>query len=466
MSKETNLSISAQCDRAARNGINEDNCLLISEVGVANPVLNHSGDVTTKELSRMISLRGKGCLLVVADGMGGMNAGEIASSIAVTTIAKCFNEEGLKNLEMTENAIKKFIRKAIVAADAAIKKEASKDAEKEGMGTTVALLWLLDTNKAYYAWCGDSRIYRYIPDVGLGTLSRDHSYVMEVLHLDEDEAFNHPDNNIITRSLGNPLEKANPDVEGPIDIYQDDFFLLCSDGLCGVLRTDDIQEVLEGSMSEGECPAENIDKLWTAAAAAGWHDNVTTIVCKVASGQKRPEKKQKQALMRTNKNVEESVNESSPVKYKLIAFFVVILALAGLFFLLKFLLPRFSDAKENAMQQTLDTVYDCNDVIEDEQTDSLFSVSNQYTPTPVGVKPLRSNNVPSLEGRTASKDDNIQNASSPIESVENHEETNVAVKDEGEISASSVTTDGSTSGHRTIVKAASDRKNNQNNTKP
>ena len=311
MSKETNLTIAAQCDRAARDGANEDNCLVISEVGCANPFVNHFGDVTAESLSKMIPLRGKGCLLVVADGMGGMNAGEVASEIAVTTIAKCFSEENMKNLEMTEPAIKKFLRKTIVSADDAIKKAAAKDKEKEGMGTTVALVWILSDNTAYYAWCGDSRIYSYSPSQGLRMLSHDHSYVMEVLHLCEEDAFVHPNNNIITRSLGNPVEKANPEVEGPIQLYQNDLFLLCSDGLCGVLPSREmegvpynIEDVIKESIPDADHLKEGIEALWTAAAASGWHDNVTTLLCQVKSGPERPE------FMKTSKNPQEIFKSS------------------------------------------------------------------------------------------------------------------------------------------------------------
>ena len=307
MKVDTIITIAAQCDRAARGGTNEDNCLVVSPVGQANPTVSHFGDVTG--FSKMVPLRDKGCLLAVADGMGGMNAGEVASQIAVTTIAKCFSEGGMKNLEMTEGAIKKFIRKSIVAADNAIKKAAAQDREKEGMGTTVALLWILPNNTAYYAWCGDSRIYRHTPDGGLQTLSSDHSYVMEVLHLSEEMAFEHPNNNIITRSLGNPAEKANPDIKGPINIYQNDLFLLCSDGLCGVLPSRKIHEdnsciedVLEEHIPDADHLMDGIDELWTAAAAAGWHDNVTTLLCQVKTGPKRPEAEKKPPAFQTNKS--------------------------------------------------------------------------------------------------------------------------------------------------------------------
>ncbi len=312
MKVETILTIAAQCDRAARDGANEDNCLVVSPVGCETPTVNHFGDVAG--FSEVVPLRDKGCLLVVADGMGGMNAGEVASQIAVTTLAKCFSEVGLKNVELTDNAIRKFLRKSIVTADDAIKKTAAKDKEKEGMGTTVVLLWILPDNTAYYAWCGDSRLYRYTSDMGLQTLSHDHSYVMEILHLSEEEAFVHPNNNIITRSLGNPSEKANPEIEGPFQIYKDDLFLLCSDGLCGVLPSQKIDEnipciedILEEHIPDADHLIDGINELWTAAAAAGWHDNVTTLLCQVKEGPKRPAAKKKPKAMQTNKS-----NTSTP----------------------------------------------------------------------------------------------------------------------------------------------------------
>ena len=307
MKVETILTLAAQCDRAARDGANEDNCLVVSPVGCENPIVNHFGDVAG--FSEVVPLRDKGCLLVVADGMGGMNAGEVASHIAVTTLAKCFSEAGLKSVELTDNSIRKFIRKSILTADDAIKKTASKDKEKEGMGTTVVLMWILPDNTAYYAWCGDSRLYRYTPDMGLQTLTRDHSYVMEMLHLSEEEAFVHPDNNIITRSLGNPSEKANPEIEGPFQIYKGDLLLLCSDGLCGVLPSQKIienisciEDILEEHIPDADHLIDGINELWTAAAAAGWHDNVTTLLCQVKEGPKRPAAEKKPKPLQTNKS--------------------------------------------------------------------------------------------------------------------------------------------------------------------
>jgi protein phosphatase len=280
--------LAARCGAAARSGTNEDNCLIISSVGNPKNSNNHFGD--GEYLSEAVSLGKNGCLLVVADGMGGMNAGEVASAIAIDTIAKIFLDEGISRMDLTDNNVRKLLRKAVTTADNAIKKAAAKDKEKEGMGTTVAMLWLLQ-GKAYYAWCGDSRIYRYNDSV-LDQLSNDHSYVCEVLHLSEEEAFTHPNNNIITRCLGNPSEQAVPETPQPETLAQGDLFLLCSDGLCGVLRNSDIVDLLRCA-AESPGLKDGTELLWKAAEEHHWHDNVTTLLCYVKSGpapRPKPEK--------------------------------------------------------------------------------------------------------------------------------------------------------------------------------
>ncbi|MDR0614152.1 MAG: protein phosphatase 2C domain-containing protein, partial [Dysgonamonadaceae bacterium] len=122
-----------------------------------------------------IVLDDKGALLVVCDGMGGMNAGETASKIAVETIRKWFMPDKL-TVEMMSNSelVKQHIVIAIVDADNRIKKESESDREKEGMGSTVVLAWITGT-RAYIAWCGDSRAYCFNTADGLKQLSHDHS---------------------------------------------------------------------------------------------------------------------------------------------------------------------------------------------------------------------------------------------------------------------------------------------------
>lgn len=265
--------MAARCEAAGRPN-NEDN-YQVSD----NLTDNHWGFTADKE----ISLGDKGSLLVVCDGMGGMNAGEVASAIAVATIKEWFDKDKLTDtiLESSES-IQRYLVDAIQAADAAIKADGKANIEHEGMGSTIVMAWLLG-QKVYVGWCGDSRAYRYNPKSGLMRLSHDHSYVQELVDagkLTEELAFDHPNNNIITRSLGDPRGKAQPDTK-EYDLCDEDIILLCSDGLCGCLRDNEIEDVVkQHQTSMQECR----DALWEADEAAGWHDNVTIVLAQVISG--------------------------------------------------------------------------------------------------------------------------------------------------------------------------------------
>ena len=265
--------MAARCEAAGRPN-NEDN-YQVSD----NLTDNHWGFTADKE----ISLGDKGSLLVVCDGMGGMNAGEVASAIAVATIKEWFDKDKLTDaiLESSES-IQRYLVDAIQAADAAIKADGKENIEHDGMGSTIVMAWLLG-QKVYVGWCGDSRAYRYNPKSGLMRLSHDHSYVQELVDagkLTEELAFDHPNNNIITRSLGDPRGKAQPDTK-EYDLCDEDIILLCSDGLCGCLRDNEIEDVVkQHQTSMQECR----DALWEADEAAGWHDNVTIVLAQVISG--------------------------------------------------------------------------------------------------------------------------------------------------------------------------------------
>ena len=262
--------MAARCEAAGRPN-NEDNYQLDSDLSD-----NTWGFTADEE----ISLGDKGSLLVVCDGMGGMNAGEVASAIAVKTIKEYFAADKLTDSVLSNPC--KYLHSAIVAADAAIKEHSKATPDTEGMGSTVVMAWLLG-QKVYVGWCGDSRCYRYNPQLGLERLSHDHSYVQELVDagkLTEDLAFDHPNNNIITRSLGDPRGAAQPDTK-EFDLYNQDIILLCSDGLCGTLRDNEIAEVIQAHQtSMQECR----DALWAADEAAGWTDNVTIGLAQILSG--------------------------------------------------------------------------------------------------------------------------------------------------------------------------------------
>ena len=370
MSKKTEVVFSARCGAAARDGVNEDNCLVMESVGKNTSKINHFGD--GEYISKVFPLERNGSLLVVADGMGGMNAGEVASAIAIETIANVFKSETIGKMDLSDNGIKKFMVNAIRQADMAIKKEALADPDKEGMGTTVVMLWIFEDN-VYYAWCGDSRLYRY-HDGRLFQLSHDHSYVCEVLKLSEAEAFDHPDNNIITRSLGNPSDVARPDVCGPLQYSQGDLFLLCSDGLCGVVRNAEIEEAMQYAVENNDKLNIGNLNLWDVAENNGWHDNVTTLLCYVAKGQQVKEevKKSVPEMVRSTS----SFGNDSPVKSSkkgifiaLAVFFLVVALVLGFLWLKEKNKPKEESGSKSAPKEVVTEASSDEDVVDDSWID-------------------------------------------------------------------------------------------------
>ena len=275
----TILNFTAICDKAGRPN-NQDNFWICPDLSSYAA----TGTVTIGSSSTEVALTEKGALLVVADGMGGMSAGEVASQIVIDSIKSTFSN--LKSLSLSNpNAIKSFIKQAIVDADKEMKKHAESHPETRGMGSTIVLVWILDKT-VYVGWCGDSRAYCYNAQNGLVRLTHDHSYVQELVDndkLSEEDAFDHPDSNIITRSLGDSGEKANPDVK-EYPLHTGDTFLLCSDGLCGLLRDREIEDIMAQNSSIGNC----LNALWKHGSSIGWTDNTTIELAKVIEGGIKP----------------------------------------------------------------------------------------------------------------------------------------------------------------------------------
>ena len=268
--KNITFRMAARCEAAGRPN-NEDNYQVDS---------NLSDNKWSFTADEVVELGDKGALFVVCDGMGGMNAGEVASSIAVNTIKKYFMLEKLTAAALANPC--KYIEEVIVEADAAIKAHSKEHPETQGMGSTVVMAWLME-NKVYVGWCGDSRCYRFSPANGLERLSHDHSYVQELVDagkLTEELAFDHPNSNIITRSLGDPRGAAKPDSK-VFEMFDQDIILLCSDGLCGTLRDNEIENIIRlHQTSMQECR----NALWEADEAAGWTDNTTIVLAQILSG--------------------------------------------------------------------------------------------------------------------------------------------------------------------------------------
>lgn len=223
------------------------------------------------------SLSSFGAVSIIADGMGGANAGEIASSLAIEHIEKSFRGADYEKIIVSDNDIYTFLRDCIAKSNRAILDYVVESPDSIGLGTTIVLLWLVN-GKAYVAWCGDSRCYCFNPNSGLKQLTKDHSLVQELVDKGEikaEEAFNHPDNNIITRCLGDVDAEPEPGFL-TYSIEDGDIFLLCSDGLCGYCRDSKMEKVMYKHY-------DNIDKclhsLLQLALKTGGQDNISISLC-------------------------------------------------------------------------------------------------------------------------------------------------------------------------------------------
>ena len=209
-------------------------------------------------------------VFVVADGMGGAQAGEVASKVAIAHFAQDFGDE-----DRGDAASDRLVR-AAHEANAEIHALSESDTRRAGMGTTLTAAYV-GRDEVFVAHVGDSRAYRW-RDGELTRITEDHSLVEELLRqgrLTEEEAEEHPQRSIITRALG-------PEPEVDVDTFtvgatDGDLFLLCSDGLTSMIGEPAIADILRAAPDV----ATAADELVAAALAAGGRDNVTVVLFRV-----------------------------------------------------------------------------------------------------------------------------------------------------------------------------------------
>lgn len=241
-------------------------------------------DWSHNETPTYIPLNKYGSLLVVADGMGGANAGEVASSIATKSIRRSFSKETVEQA-IKDNKIEDLLLSCIKEADERINQRIFEDPDTSGMGTTIVVCWIIDSI-AHIAWCGDSRCYAYNAFKGLKQLTKDHSLVQELIdkgEITEKGALTHPDNNVITRGLGDVNSQCQPDIVS-YPITPNDMILLCSDGLCGYNTNKEIEHILDAhSIDTMKCR----DELLRLALDTGGFDNICITLASVIEDKQR-----------------------------------------------------------------------------------------------------------------------------------------------------------------------------------
>ncbi len=261
---EIRVKLFARTDVGQIREHNEDNFLVADLTRKARGLLegNRSGVVGHH-----------GSLFAVCDGMGGAAAGEIASQLAVDILYERM-VEGLEEAHaLSRDELARRLVRGIEAAGLRIFQEAKLDRTRRGMGTTVTAAALVDDH-LFFAQVGDSRGY-VLRHGQLVQLTRDQSLVNQLIEagqLTEEEAETFEHNNIILQALGT-ADTVQVDLTY-CELRRGDVLLLCSDGLSGMVRFDDIREVLRTTVE----PLEACKQLTERANQAGGHDNITVIV--------------------------------------------------------------------------------------------------------------------------------------------------------------------------------------------
>lgn len=218
-------------------------------------------------------------LAVVADGMGGHQAGEIASEMAVS-----FLEEEWQKVtdDLTPSEAERWLYDTITEANVKLFNFSKSNPDYSGMGTTIVAVICTETNVTF-AHIGDSRIY-LLNESGFSLLTEDHSLVNELVkngQITKEEAEHHPRKHILLRALGTE-EEVTVDIRS-LDWEENDYLLLCSDGLTNKVDDRELEQIIRTP----ESLEKQADELITMANAAGGEDNITLILLKhVAFGKK------------------------------------------------------------------------------------------------------------------------------------------------------------------------------------
>lgn len=207
---------------------------------------------------------------VVCDGMGGANAGNVASAQA----SKIIYEYVLRSFQapMTDSQIKNLLCSAVMSANLEVFDAASKNEELKGMGTTVVAA-IATNGRCHVVHVGDSRAY-VLRDKNLSQITTDHSVVQRMIEngeLTADQARSHPRKNVITRALGVD-ENLNVDYN-ELEFLKDDVLLICTDGLSNMLSSEEITEIVTSKN-----PDAAVKQLVNAANEGGGFDNITTVL--------------------------------------------------------------------------------------------------------------------------------------------------------------------------------------------
>jgi serine/threonine protein phosphatase PrpC len=235
-----------------------------------------TGDIATISAPALVSVHTAPFILIVADGVGGAASGALASSIATETILSEMHRWWHKVPKRTQESIDAALKRGIELANRAIYQQATSSPEHHGMGTTATLALVLD-GEAFIAQVGDSRAY-LVRKGAAKQLTKDQSFVQRLIdagRMTQKEAAQSEHRNIILQALG-PEEKVVTDLYR-VKLENDDYLVLCSDGLSNQVSAEEIGRITRGAGK----PQDICEALVEEAMHTGAPDNVTVVAARL-----------------------------------------------------------------------------------------------------------------------------------------------------------------------------------------
>ena len=236
-----------------------------TDVGKARDLNEDSYYITTDQFQKLQ-------LFILADGMGGCNAGDLASSLALMS-AKSYIENNFENTPKDKETICKLVKSSMEYANMVVHEKSLENKNLDGMGTTLEVC-LIYNNRVYIGHIGDSRVYRIRNDF-IRKLTQDHSYVQKLVQegtITKEEAEHHAKKNILMKALGcNAYVEPDVMVKG---FQKGDILIICSDGLTNMVNIDDIYNIVKDNF---ELATKELIDL---ANQNGGMDNITIITIK------------------------------------------------------------------------------------------------------------------------------------------------------------------------------------------
>jgi protein phosphatase len=248
--------------------LHQPEAVLLSDQGCHRSNNQDSGKIVQATNGNAMT---RGLLVIVADGMGGHKAGEVASQTAVSVIAEVY--------QSAKGTPGEALEKAFQQANRDILQQATRNADMAGMGTTCTALAIVG-HEAWAAHVGDSRLY-LVRGESIYQLSEDHTAIQDMVRqglLSAEEAEHHEDRNVLLRAMGTKPEMTIMRWPQPMDVREGDAFLLCSDGLHDLVSDAEMLSVVRGGS-----PGEACRKLIQMAKDRGGYDNITVATVAIYS---------------------------------------------------------------------------------------------------------------------------------------------------------------------------------------